>query len=46
MFVYPPPHYILFEPLNDVETRKVWEDYKKTHNNTCQFYEIDAAIKN
>lgn len=40
---YPPPHYLLFEPLNDVETRKAWELYKKKYANECEFCEIDAA---
>lgn len=39
---YPPPHYILFEPLNDVETQKAWELYKIAHP-SCEFSEIDAA---
>lgn len=43
MLQYPPPHYILFEPLNDIETQKVWEDYKSNHSKTCEFAEIDAA---
>lgn len=43
---YPPPHYLLFEPLNDVETRKVWELYKKKHVNECEFFEVDAAEMN
>lgn len=43
---YPPPHYLLFEPLNDVETRKVWESYKKKHAHNCEFFEIDAAEMN
>jgi DNA polymerase III delta prime subunit len=43
MLVYPPPHYILFEPLNDVETQNVWKDYKILHEDTCEFSEIDAA---
>jgi DNA polymerase III delta prime subunit len=43
MLVYPPPHYILFEPLNDVETQNVWKDYKTLHEDTCEFSEIDAA---
>lgn len=43
MLVYPPPHYILFEPLNDVETQTVWKDYKILHEDTCEFSEIDAA---
>jgi hypothetical protein len=43
---YPPPHYLLFEPLNDVNTRKVWEDYKLRHGAACEFAEIDAAETN
>lgn len=43
---YPPPHYLLFEPLNDVETRRSWEIYKKKHANSCEFIEIDAAEMN
>jgi DNA polymerase III delta prime subunit len=43
MLQYPPPHYILFEPLNDVKTQKVWSDYKTKHKSTCEFTEIDAA---
>lgn len=40
---YPPPHYVLFEPLNDVETRKAWERYKLDHSDVCEFDEISAA---
>jgi len=40
---YPPPHYILFEPLNDTETQKIWKEYKQTHDIECEFAEIDAA---
>lgn len=40
---YPPPHYLLFEPLNDVETKKVWNAYKLKYKATCEFSEIDAA---
>jgi DNA polymerase III delta prime subunit len=43
---YPPPHYILFEPLNDSETQKVWKDYKKQYEKQCEFTEIDAAVIN
>jgi DNA polymerase III delta prime subunit len=43
MLQYPPPHYILFEPLNDVETQKAWIKYKEQHGNECEFAEIDAA---
>ena len=43
---YPPPHYILFEPLNDSETQKVWKDYKNKFEDECEFSEIDAAEVN
>ena len=43
---YPPPHYILFEPLNDSETQKVWNEYKETYEKQCEFTEIDAAVVN
>ncbi len=40
---YPPPHYLFFEPLNDIQTLKGWETYKKNHASTCEFDIIDAA---
>ena len=43
MLQYPPPHYILFEPLKDVETQKAWNEYKILHAKECEFAEIDAA---
>lgn len=43
--VYPPPHYLFFEPLNDVETLKIWKEYKQLHND-CEYEEIDAAEMN
>ncbi len=43
MLIYPPPHYILFEPLNDVETQKVWTEYTQQHQHECEFAEVDAA---
>lgn len=46
MLQYPPPHYILFEPLNDVETQKVWESYKLDHKDSCEFTEVDATELN
>jgi DNA polymerase III delta prime subunit len=41
--LFPPPHYLLFEPLNDVETLKVWEAYKKEHEKSCEFSVVDAT---
>lgn len=43
--IYPPPHYLLFEPLNDVETIRMWDEYKKEYQ-TCEFSEINAAEMN
>lgn len=39
---YPPPHYLFFEPLNDIETLKMWAVYKGLHPD-CEYDEIDAA---
>lgn len=43
---YPPPHYILFEPLNDINTTDLWNGYKITHATNCDFTEIDATEMN
>jgi hypothetical protein len=40
---FPPPHYVLFEPLNDRNTKDEWEAYKQIHSDKCEFDEIDAA---
>ena len=40
---YPPPHYILFEPLNNKETLRVWNEYKTKHED-CEYDEIDASV--
>jgi hypothetical protein len=40
---YPPPHYVLFEPLNDKETIQAWEQYKQDHSDSCEFHEVNAA---
>jgi DNA polymerase III delta prime subunit len=40
---FPPPHYVLFEPLNDKETISAWLKYKNDHADTCEFDEIDAS---
>ena len=41
--LFPPPHYLLFEPLNDVETLKAWKTYKEKHGKTCEFSLVDAT---
>jgi DNA polymerase III delta prime subunit len=40
---FPPPHYLLFEPLNDIETTKFWKKYKEENDHHAEFTEIDAA---
>jgi DNA polymerase III delta prime subunit len=40
---YPPPHYLLFEPLNDKVTLDEWKNYKSNNQKSCEFMEIDAA---
>lgn len=39
---FPPPHYILFEPLNDKNTMIVWEKYK-LENTECEYEVLDAC---
>lgn len=46
MLQYPPPHYILFEPLDDIQTQKLWKAYKEKYATECDFNEIDAAEHN
>lgn len=43
---YPPPHYMLFEPLNDIECQRMWKTYKEKYDSTCEFEEIDATEMN
>jgi DNA polymerase III delta prime subunit len=40
---FPPPHYILFEPLNDKKTLEVWNNYKHQYPN-CEYELLDASI--
>ena len=44
--LFPPPHYFLFEPLNDRETLNLWNEYKEKHGKDCEFSEVDAAELN
>ena len=39
---FPPPHYIFFEPLNDIKMEQIWNTYKETNNNSAEFFELDA----
>jgi hypothetical protein len=43
---FPPPHRILYECLNDRETRVYWNHYKHAHSHHCDFEEVDAAVMN
>ena len=40
--MFPPPHYVLFEPLDDHSTLAEWARYKKAHPD-CDYQMIDAA---
>lgn len=44
--LFPPPHYFLFEPLNDRETLNLWNEYREKHGKDCEFSEVDAAELN
>jgi DNA polymerase III delta prime subunit len=46
MLLFPPPHYFLFEPLNDKETINIWNSYKEKYSDQCEFSEVDAAELN
>jgi DNA polymerase III delta prime subunit len=46
MLLFPPPHYFLFEPLNDRETINIWNGYKEKYSDQCEFSEVDAAELN
>jgi hypothetical protein len=43
---FPPPHTVLYECLNDRETRSLWNAYKVAHEHECDFEEVDAAVTN
>jgi hypothetical protein len=43
---FPPPHTILYESLNDLETRTYWNEYKALYKDKCDFDEVDAAVNN
>jgi hypothetical protein len=43
---FPPPHRVFYEPLNDVETGKVWNAYKIQHEHEADFEEVDAVDMN
>jgi hypothetical protein len=43
---FPPPHRILYECLNDRETKTLWDAYKSKYADQCEFEEVDAAVSN
>lgn len=43
---FPPPHRILYECLNDRETKTLWDAYKVKCADQCEFEEVDAAVSN
>ena len=46
METFPPPHRILYEPLNDKEASRIWISYKSAHSHEADFDEVDAASMN
>jgi hypothetical protein len=46
MDTFPPPHRILYEPLNDRETRAVVAAYTAAHARELDLDTIDAAVAN
>ena len=43
---FPPPHRVLYEPLNDRETMILWKTYTAAHRHEADFEEVDAAHMN
>jgi len=43
---FPPPHRVLYEQMNDVETLSFWIAYKTAHQHEADFEEVDAAHMN
>jgi DNA polymerase III delta prime subunit len=46
MDLFPPPHRILYEVLNDRSSRDAWNIYVKANKHRCDFEEVDAAKTN
>jgi len=44
MDTFPPPHRVLYEPLNDRETQALWARYTTLHAAQADFDTIDAAV--
>jgi hypothetical protein len=43
---FPPPHRILYEPLNDISTVSFVSSYKAAHRHEADFEDVDAAQMN
>ena len=43
---FPPPHRVIYEPLNDREASTLWTAYKTAHIHEADFEEVDAAVMN
>jgi len=41
--IFPPPHMLFHEPMDDREMIRVWNEYKTTHASELDTCEIDAA---
>lgn len=41
--VFPPPHMLFHEPLDDREMIRVWKEYTEKHHEMLEVHEIDAA---
>ena len=41
--IFPPPHMLFHEPLDDREMIRVWKDYTEKYRDTLDTHEIDAA---
>ena len=46
LLLFPPPHRILFESLNDRSSHTAWDEYVKANKHRCDFEEVDAAMMN
>lgn len=44
--MFPPPHMVLYECLNDKTTQEYWSSYKQSYKHQADFDEIDAAVMN
>lgn len=41
--IFPPPHMLFHEPMDDREMIRVWNEYKAVHASELETFEIDAA---